>query len=107
MLRLAADENFNNDIVRGVRDRHDGVRRNPWDEFECGHHYARAMSSWSLLTAISGYHYDAAAGRYAPAALSIMRAAAAATVLVLGVAIGGLWLRERKHRAAASGERAA
>ena len=46
-------------IVKGVRDRHDGEKRNPWDEFECGHHYARAMSSWSLLLALSGYHYDA------------------------------------------------
>lgn len=41
-------------IVRAVRDRHDGRRRNPWDEVECGHHYARALSSWSLLAAISG-----------------------------------------------------
>jgi non-lysosomal glucosylceramidase len=48
-------------IVAGVRSRHDGVRRNPWDEFECGHHYARAMSSWSLLLALSGYHYSAPA----------------------------------------------
>ena len=47
-------------IVRGVRDRHDGAKRNPWNEFECGHHYARAMSSWSLILALSGYHYDAA-----------------------------------------------
>ncbi len=46
-------------IVRGVRDRHDGAKRNPWNEFECGHHYARAMSSWSLMLALSGYHYDA------------------------------------------------
>jgi non-lysosomal glucosylceramidase len=45
-------------IVKGVRDRHDGVRRNPWNEFECGHHYARAMSSWSVLLALSGYEYD-------------------------------------------------
>ncbi len=48
-------------IVNGVRNRYDGVRRNPWDEFECGHHYARAMSSWSLLLALSGYRYDAVA----------------------------------------------
>lgn len=47
-------------IVKGVRDRHDGIARNPWDEFECGHHYARAMSSWSLITALSGFHYNAA-----------------------------------------------
>lgn len=46
-------------IVKGARDRHDGVARNPWDEFECGHHYARAMSSWSLILALSGFHYDA------------------------------------------------
>lgn len=46
-------------IVKGVRDRHDGERRNPWDEFECGHHYARAMASWSLLLALSGYGYSA------------------------------------------------
>jgi uncharacterized protein (DUF608 family) len=44
-------------IVKGVRDRHDGSRRNPWNEFECGHHYARAMSSYSLLLALSGFHY--------------------------------------------------
>ena len=46
-------------IVRAVRDRYDGTRRNPWNEIECGHHYARAMSSWSLLTALSGFTYSA------------------------------------------------
>jgi len=46
------------DIVRAVRNRYDGARRNPWDEEECGHHYARAMSSWALLLALSGYQYD-------------------------------------------------
>jgi uncharacterized protein (DUF608 family) len=51
------------EIVRAVRARHDGVRRNPWDEFECGHHYARALSSWSLLLALSGFEYSAPAGR--------------------------------------------
>lgn len=49
-------------IVRGARDRHDGVRRNPWDEFECGSHYARAMSSWGLILALSGYFCDASRG---------------------------------------------
>ncbi|HHY98492.1 MAG TPA: hypothetical protein GX509_07120, partial [Firmicutes bacterium] len=46
-------------IVKGVRDRYDGEKRNPWDEVECGHHYARAMASWSLLLALSGYEYSA------------------------------------------------
>ncbi|TAK22655.1 MAG: hypothetical protein EPO26_10315 [Chloroflexota bacterium] len=51
------------EVVRGVRARHDGVRRNPWNEFECGHHYARALSSWALLLGLSGYQYSAPAGR--------------------------------------------
>jgi non-lysosomal glucosylceramidase len=46
-------------IVEGVRARYDGIRRNPWNEFECGNHYARAMASWSLVLALSGYHYSA------------------------------------------------
>lgn len=46
-------------IVEAARARYDGRRRNPWNEIECGHHYARAMSSWSLLTAISGFAYSA------------------------------------------------
>jgi non-lysosomal glucosylceramidase len=50
------------ELVAAVRARHDGVRRNPWDEVECGHHYARAMSSWALLPALSGFHCDMGAG---------------------------------------------
>ncbi|MCS6954680.1 MAG: glycoside hydrolase family 116 protein, partial [Bryobacteraceae bacterium] len=46
-------------IVDAVRDRYDGVRRNPWNEIECGHHYARAMASWSLLLALSGFAWSA------------------------------------------------
>ena len=46
-------------VVEAVRDRYDGARRNPWNEVECGHHYARAMSSWSLLTALSGFAWSA------------------------------------------------
>ena len=45
-------------MVKAVRDRYDGLRRNPWDEVECGHHYARAMSSWGLLLALSGFSYS-------------------------------------------------
>lgn len=48
-------------VVESVRRRHDGERRNPWDEPECGHHYARAMSSWALLLALNGFHYSAVA----------------------------------------------
>lgn len=45
-------------VVESARLRHDGERRNPWNEPECGHHYARAMSSWALLLALSGFHYS-------------------------------------------------
>jgi non-lysosomal glucosylceramidase len=50
------------DIVNDVRMRFDGEKRNPWDEAECGHHYARAMSSWSTLLALCGFCYDGVAG---------------------------------------------
>ena len=50
-------------VTKGVRDRHRGDRRNPWDEFECGHHYARSMASYAVLTALSGFSCDMAEGR--------------------------------------------
>ncbi len=46
-------------IVKGVRDRHTGERRNPWNEFECGSHYARSLASYSVLLALSGFTYSA------------------------------------------------
>jgi hypothetical protein len=46
-------------IVESVRRRFDGERRNPWNEAECGHHYARAMASWGCLVAWSGFGYSA------------------------------------------------
>jgi hypothetical protein len=47
------------DIVRTARSRYDGRFRNPFDEYECGHWYARALSSYALLGAWSGARYDA------------------------------------------------
>jgi hypothetical protein len=46
------------ECVENIRARFDGEKRNPWDEPECGHHYARAMSSWSTVVAMSGFLYD-------------------------------------------------
>jgi len=44
-------------VVEAVRRRHDGEKRNPWNEPECGYNYARAMSSWAVLVALNGFHY--------------------------------------------------
>ena len=46
-------------IVRTARERYDGRVRNPFDEYECGHWYARAMSSYALLQSLGGARYDA------------------------------------------------
>ena len=38
-------------VVRDIRGRYDGRKRNPFDEAECGHHYVRALAAWSVLKA--------------------------------------------------------
>ncbi len=45
-------------IVRSVRDRYDGKKRNPWNEIECGNNYARAMASFALSAIYSGLKFD-------------------------------------------------
>lgn len=47
------------EIVRCCRDRYDGRVRNPFNEYECGHWYARAMSSYGMLEGLTGVRYDA------------------------------------------------
>ena len=49
-------------LVKAVRRRFDGVRRSPWSEMECGFYYTRAMASWGLLVAMSGFDCNAARG---------------------------------------------
>lgn len=44
--------------IRSIRDRHDGAKRNPFSEPECGHHYARSMASWSAIIALSDFQYS-------------------------------------------------
>lgn len=57
MLTGAVDKGL--DIVRAARKRYDGRVRNPFNEYECGHWYARAMSSYGLLQGLTGIRYDA------------------------------------------------
>ena len=46
------------EVVQALRDRYDGRRRNPWNEFECGSNYARSMASYALLLTFSGCSFD-------------------------------------------------
>jgi non-lysosomal glucosylceramidase len=50
------------EIVRAIRDRYDGEKRNPWNEIECGSNYARSMASYALLPALSGFSFDMVKG---------------------------------------------
>ncbi len=50
------------DVVTAARERFSGARRNPYDEAECGHHYARALSSWGLVVGLTGFDYDGRSG---------------------------------------------
>jgi uncharacterized protein (DUF608 family) len=45
------------ECIENIRRRYDGERRNPYDEAECGHHYARAMAAWGAVLALSGFRY--------------------------------------------------
>ncbi len=47
------------EIVRALRSRYNGANRNPFDECECGFHYARSMASWGLMVAACGLNYEA------------------------------------------------
>jgi len=49
-------------VINAIRDRYDGGKRSPFDEAECGHHYARAMASWGAVLALTGFHYSAVSG---------------------------------------------
>jgi hypothetical protein len=46
------------EIVRILRKRYDGKVRNPFNEYECGHWYARAMASYGMIQGLTGIRYD-------------------------------------------------
>jgi uncharacterized protein (DUF608 family) len=46
------------ECIRDIRARYDGLKRSPFDEAECGHHYARAMASWGAVLALTGFRYS-------------------------------------------------
>ncbi len=49
-------------ITRAIHDRYHASRRNPWNEVECGDHYARAMASYGVFLATCGYEYHGPKG---------------------------------------------
>ena len=59
--------------ISAIRDRYDGQKRNPFDEAECGHHYARAMASWAAILALTGFQYSAVSESISFAAPSVDR----------------------------------
>ncbi len=48
-------------VFEAIRNRFDGKKRNPFNEGEYGHRYARAMASWAGVLAWTGFQYSAVA----------------------------------------------
>jgi uncharacterized protein (DUF608 family) len=58
MLLKRGKINEATEIINAVVKRHDGIKRNPFNYAECGHHYARPLSCWILVLTWAGFLID-------------------------------------------------
>jgi hypothetical protein len=79
-------------ILDAVWARYDGRRRNPYNEIECGDHYVRSLSGWSVFEALAGFAHDANTGSF-----TFNRPAAAAAAPFLASTGWGLFSLRGKH----------
>jgi non-lysosomal glucosylceramidase len=49
-------------IVKAIHERYNPRKHNPWNEIECGDHYARALASWGVLIALEDFYYNGNSG---------------------------------------------
>ncbi len=55
-------------VIKAIRNRYDGFKRNPYNEIECGNNYVRPLASFALINAFSGFDFHLPKGyiKFAP-----------------------------------------